>query len=276
MEKKLHFISGLPRSGSTLLGAILRQNPHFHAGMSSGLATLVSANIQFMSSGSELSLLMDEAQRPVILRALFNAYYHDLGDKRVVFDTNRQWCAKMPLIHSLFPGSRVIACVRDIPWILDSLERLYRKNPFETTRLFGGEGNRSSVYTRVETLMGCNSLVGGSWAVLKEAFYGEQADSLLIVDYELLARAPDKVLSLVYRFLDLPGYDGHDFDNVAFDAPDFDQALGVKGMHQVRPRVAFEGRRTILPPDLFKKHQDMDFWRDVTGSRAHVISASKV
>ena len=30
-----HFISGLPRSGSTLLSAILLQNPRFHAGMSS-------------------------------------------------------------------------------------------------------------------------------------------------------------------------------------------------------------------------------------------------
>lgn len=28
----MHFISGLPRSGSTLLAAILRQNPRFGAG----------------------------------------------------------------------------------------------------------------------------------------------------------------------------------------------------------------------------------------------------
>jgi sulfotransferase len=33
MQANIHFISGLPRSGSTLLSAILRQNPRFHAGM---------------------------------------------------------------------------------------------------------------------------------------------------------------------------------------------------------------------------------------------------
>ena len=33
--RKMHFISGLPRSGSTLLSAILRQNPRFYAAMSS-------------------------------------------------------------------------------------------------------------------------------------------------------------------------------------------------------------------------------------------------
>ena len=35
---KLHFISGLPRSGSTLLAGILRQNPRFHAAMTGPVA----------------------------------------------------------------------------------------------------------------------------------------------------------------------------------------------------------------------------------------------
>jgi sulfotransferase len=29
MRNRFHFISGLPRSGSTLLAALLRQNPRF-------------------------------------------------------------------------------------------------------------------------------------------------------------------------------------------------------------------------------------------------------
>ena len=43
----VHFISGLPRSGSTLLAALLRQNPRFEAGMSGPLAGLfVGGNYQ--------------------------------------------------------------------------------------------------------------------------------------------------------------------------------------------------------------------------------------
>jgi hypothetical protein len=40
MRNRLHFISGLPRSGSTLLAALLRQNPRFSAGMSSPVYAL--------------------------------------------------------------------------------------------------------------------------------------------------------------------------------------------------------------------------------------------
>ncbi|RMB11895.1 sulfotransferase [Eilatimonas milleporae] len=269
----LHFISGLPRSGSTVLAALLRQNPRFHAAMSSALAPLVSANLDIMSTGAEVSLLMDETQRPAILRALIEAFCHTTSDRPVFIDTNRLWCARMPLLADLFPDARVVACVRDLPWVLDSLERQFRKNPYENTRLFGGDGERATVYSRMEALARQNRLVGLSWTALKEAFYGEQSDRLLIVDYELFARAPEQTLKLIYGFLGEPWFDGHDFENVSYDAPDFDRALGMSGLHTVRPRVAFEPRPTILPPDLFKKFENMDFWTDTAGSRASVITA---
>jgi len=40
LPRQPYFIAGLPRSGSTLLSAILRQNPRFHAAMSSPIAPL--------------------------------------------------------------------------------------------------------------------------------------------------------------------------------------------------------------------------------------------
>jgi sulfotransferase len=49
MKAAIHFISGLPRSGSTLLSAILRQNPRFHAGMTGPVGSLVDANLRVMS-----------------------------------------------------------------------------------------------------------------------------------------------------------------------------------------------------------------------------------
>ncbi|MFB8797203.1 MAG: sulfotransferase [Microcoleus sp.] len=42
---KAHFISGLPRSGSTLLAALLRQNPRFHAAMTSPVWGASRANV---------------------------------------------------------------------------------------------------------------------------------------------------------------------------------------------------------------------------------------
>jgi sulfotransferase len=53
MTKQFHFISGLPRSGSTLLSALLLQNPRFHAGMTSPVGTLFSGMLnQFSAEAS--------------------------------------------------------------------------------------------------------------------------------------------------------------------------------------------------------------------------------
>ena len=271
-DKKFHFISGLPRSGSTLLAAMLRQNPRFHAGMTSPVGTLVSTMLGQFSAGSEFGPVISHEQRRRLLGGLFDSYYAEYADRDLIFDTNRMWCSKLPAVIDLFPRAKIIACVRNVAWVMDSLERLYRANPYENTKLFIDDTERNTVYSRVDTLAQRNRLVGFPWAALKEAYYGEHAKSLLIVDYDLLTQAPERVLQLVYEFLGEPWYP-HDFDNVEYDAPEFDQALGLSGLHRVRRRVSAEARRTILPPDLFEQYSKLSFWNDSVGSEAQVIRA---
>jgi sulfotransferase len=59
----LHFISGLPRSGSTLLSARLSQNPHLHAGMSGPVGGFFTSLLGQMSGANEFSVFLDETQK---------------------------------------------------------------------------------------------------------------------------------------------------------------------------------------------------------------------
>ena len=94
MPQQFHFISGLPRSGSTLLAGILRQNPRFHAAMSSPVAGLVNGALEQMGAASESYSFFTAAKRKAICRALFDAYYADT-EQAVIFDTNRNWTARL-------------------------------------------------------------------------------------------------------------------------------------------------------------------------------------
>lgn len=268
---KYHFISGLPRSGSTLLAALLLQNPRFHAGMTSPVGSLLRGMLNQLGAGSEFGSVVTKEQRRRLSYGLFDSYYADHTNKDVIFDTNRMWSAHMPVLMDQFPDAKVIACVRNVAWIMDSLERRYRANPYEITRLFNDDNERNTVYSRVETLAQANRLVGYPWTALKEAFYGEHADSLLIVDYDLLAQAPDKVMPLIYQFIGEPEFK-HDFSNISYDAPEFDAPLGMHGLHKVRTKVSFEKRASILPPDLFEKFAALSFWQDNSNSRCNVIT----
>ena len=269
---KAHFISGLPRSGSTLLAALLRQNPRFHAAMTSPVGGLVERMLEAMSEDNEFSVFISQEQKRALILSIFSAYYHPQSDKEVIFDTNRLWCGKLPLIRELFPEAKVICCVRNIAWIMDSIELLIRRNAFDVSRLFNNPAERATVYSRTEALSQGSRLVGYAYNALKEAFYSEQSASILLVDYDLLTKGPAKTMSLIYQFLGEAPFE-HDFDNVQYEEPEFDKRLKTKGLHQVRSQVEFKQRKTILPPDLFERFDGLSFWTDATNSRASAIVA---
>ena len=152
MNRSIHFISGLPRSGSTLLAALLRQNPALHAGITSPVSSMLGAMLAEMSAGNEGSVFFDTAQRAAVLRGLFDNYYHAIHPSRTPFDTSRGWTARIDLLARLFPEARMICCVRPIPWIIDSVERLLRRNPFQLSKIFGFEQG-GTVYSRADGLM---------------------------------------------------------------------------------------------------------------------------
>ena len=129
MAKTFYFISGLPRAGSTLLSALLNQNPRFHAGISSPVAPMCNSLLNIMGAGNEYATRFSEEQKRDVLRGLFENYYTDLPEGSVVFDSHRSWCGRLALLHQLFDHCKVICCVRNVAWIMDSFERLVQKQP---------------------------------------------------------------------------------------------------------------------------------------------------
>lgn len=269
MKRQYFFISGLPRSGSTLTAAILKQNPRFHASMSGPIAGLFEGMISQVSAGTEMASMVTAEQRKRLLQGLFESYYSE-NKEELIFDTNRSWTAKLPALLSVFPYTKVICLVRDVAWIMDSMERQFRNNPFENTRIFANAQQRATVYSRVEAMANANGLVGYAWHALREACYSDYADRLMLVDYDLLVARPEEVFRLIYSFLE-EDYFEHNFNDVSYDAPAFDANLGMDGLHRVRKVVSNHSRKTILPPDIFKEHSNKSFWRSLKNSAARII-----
>ncbi len=272
MPTQFHFISGLPRSGSTLLAGILRQNPRFCASMSSPVAGLVNSLLEQTGANSESYSFFDDDKRKRLCKAVFEAYYSEKSNP-TIFDTNRQWTARMHQLVELFDNFKIICCVRNPAWIMDSFETIYRKNPFDYSRMFNA-ASRNTVYSRCDALINAGGTVGSAWTALKEAYYGDFSDRLLLVDYDLLTQHPARTIELIYQFIGEQSYE-HGFNNVDYEENEFDQKLGVKGLHAVKKKVEFKSRRSILPPDLFVKYQEMDFWQDATGTAANIIASKK-
>lgn len=260
MQGKLHFISGLPRSGSTLLASLLRQNPRVIAGMTSPVGHLVNAMLRETSMRHEDAVFLDDEMRERLLRSVFDAYYADAGPDSLIFDTNRMWTTKLHILARLFPEAKIIACVRSPAWVIDSIETLVRSNPFELSGIFSFEPG-GTIYSRAEGLTGGSGMVGFPLSALREAVYGPHADRLMLLRYESLVADPLGALRAIHEFIG-EEMGAHDPNHIepSWDMIEFDRRLGTPGLHDVGSKVRARGRRTILPPDIFTRHDAGAFW----------------
>ena len=255
--KSYYFISGLPRSGSTLLSAILRQNPDFYADISTPVESLVGTTIKIISEG-ESNLVITEKQRKNLLHGIFDGYYKHI-DKPVIFDCSRNWTKNTNLLQALFPYTKILCPVRDIVSILSSFENITSKNPFHTKILTEHNDN---VFVRCDEMMDKNTgLVSKPWIALQEG-YALNPCMIYFIEYENMCKDPEKIMRGVYEFLDKP-YFPHDFENIEYSNENFDKAINIKDLHTVKKRVEYKPPRNVLPLEIVQKYKkmNMEFWR---------------
>jgi sulfotransferase len=255
--KQYYFISGLPRSGSTLLSAILRQNSEFYADIASPVEALAGTAIDVVTSADN-NLSVTEDQRKNLMYGIFDGYYQHI-EKPVIFDSSRGWTKKTNFLKALFPYTKILCPVRDIVSILNSFEVISSKNPFHTKGL--AEHNKN-VFARCDGMMDRNDgIVAGPWILLQEG-YALNPEMIHFIEYENLCKEPEKTMRGVYEFLERPYY-SHDFENVEYSNETFDKACNLKDLHTVKRKVEYNPPRCVLPPEIFKKYQElnMEFWR---------------
>ncbi len=256
--KSFYFISGLPRSGSTLLSGILKQNPDFYADIASPVQGLTGTSIDIITStGNNLNITED--QRKNLMYGVFDGYYKNI-EKPVIFDSSRGWTKKTPFLKALFPYTKILCPVRDIVSILNSFELIASKNPFHTTTLT--ECNKN-VFARCDGMMDRNDgTVADPWILLREG-YAMNPEMIMLIDYENLCKTPEKTMREVYEFLERPYY-SHDFENVEYSNENFDKSCNLKDLHTVKRKVEYNPPRCILPPEIVQKYNEMnmEFWKE--------------
>jgi len=260
--KKYHFISGLPRSGSTLLSSILKQNPRFTASISDPLESYVGSILTQTQSGVGMESMVSIDKRRTIIQGLFDSFYKD--DTEVCFNTNRGWSADTALLADVFPNFKMIVCLRDIPWILDSFEQLNAKNPYTIKALYNHQSGLT-VYERTHMLMGnipnMAGYVSGPLYMLKQSMFSNEKNHILFVEYDSMVKNPLNTMKQIYQFLGEEWYE-HDFNNVEDSYDEFDEQVKIKGLHTIRKKVEYKQRQSILPGDLWAQYGEYTFWNN--------------
>jgi sulfotransferase len=79
--KKYAFLSGLPRSGSTLLGSLLNQNPEVHSGPNSPICGMMWHLEQSIIASEPWTAYPKPDVLPGVVRGVLEAFYADTDCK---------------------------------------------------------------------------------------------------------------------------------------------------------------------------------------------------
>jgi sulfotransferase len=279
LNKTYYFMSGLPRSGSTLLSSILNQNPRFYSGPSSPVvATMITLEDSF--SNDELFLGYPKPQQAKeIISSVLSQYYSDRQEP-VIFDKNRSWTVRMEYIPGYFDiQPKVICPVRDTAEILTSFISMIRRNPYQVDgkinfidEMLVKNNIPLTDDNRCEFLASPVGILGQSVEGLRKALMEGNDNNIYLVEYRDLVNNPKETVEKIYEFLGEESFE-HTFDNLENVNRENDAKIyGFADMHKVRPEVksTAPSPEEILSEDILEKCKDTEFWRIIESTEEEI------
>lgn len=231
----INVITGLPRSGSTLLCNILNQNSKLYATSTSELPRFLSEITNAWTNSidvkNELNRDREKTEDKMVrtMRAYVEAW-HD-SDK-LVFDKSRGWSNNILMLQKLYPESKTIVMIRDLRNVFASIEKQHRKFPLLDE---AGDMTSKTLFNRADTMFAPQGIIGAPIVGIEDIIRRKHKN-VLFLKCEELTEAPKKVMENLYKFLELESYD-HDFDNVVNTSADPDGFYLWKYPHEGSGKV---------------------------------------
>ncbi|MEO0852952.1 MAG: sulfotransferase, partial [Cyanobacteria bacterium J06648_11] len=242
-------VTGLPRSGSTLLCQLLAHHPDIYSlGFSSPLCTTLSG-LRHQLSDSDFLLAQLDADRDRVHHRLLNAFrgfingWFAESDRPYVVDKNRGWLNLLEMAVLLDPHCKMLVCVRELGQICGSIEAQHRKTLLLDFPDHLANLSRSD---RAKKLFADDGVVGSPLKAIENVQDLEDAlqQRLYYIVFEHLISDPVAVMSSVHRWLGLiPA--PFDPQNLTRLSAESDSYYRYKYPHQTRDRIHPPPRHTI-------------------------------
>ena len=258
-----YFDCGLPRSGSTLLTALLNQNPQIHAGTLSPVFEVMYYTNDRLQGEQAQAFPKPEVFRRMVSNVI-TEYYSD-RDEDVIVDKCRAWPAHIDMIKEyITPDPKIICTVRHPLDILASFITLFHKdgglNFIDKAML--KQGMFITDDARCHFMMNPGGIVWESMNALATAFRQNQTQYIHFIQYDDLASDPKRVMQGIHSYLRLKPFE-YDFENIVQKDREKDKEVyGLPTMHEVRQKVEKKSKHysEVLSKEVINKYKDLDFW----------------
>jgi sulfotransferase len=268
--KQIHFLSGLIRSGNTLLSGILNQNPTMYSSPLSPVCEYLW--VLHNSSLTQENVLRnsDTSGSEMIFNNVLESHYKNIKTE-IVFDREKNWgtSANLSLIKTYInPNPKIIFTVRPILEILTSLLALSLENAWIDIQMEQKNWLYKDFLTpddnRCDYLMRPWGEIDRTLMTVNEIKKPKNKDIFHIVEYDDLVNTPSDVMNKIHDFLKIDYYN-YNFSNIKKIEIDNDEKIGMpSNTHDIRNMLSKTSPdpKEVLSEYVINKYSNMEFWRN--------------
>jgi len=256
--KTFHFLSGLPRTGSTVIESILGQNPEVYVTPTSPLLHLLNTNQdEFWKCPEVVANPFPDMLTNMSRHMIEGCWEH--RPEPIIIDKHRGWGKNMPTTTIIFGKEiKMVATIRDIPSIMASWLTLIRKQPNN----FIKKTVISKGHEPTEENMMAEMWFGHVLDCVESVAMARKTASnrMLEIRYDDFIKDSKQQISKIESFLELPSFE-YDFENIQNNNINNDyEAFGFIDMHKVRPKVEKIAKhpKDVLGDSLYNRFVDLE------------------
>lgn len=262
MTKTIIMMSGIPRSGSSVLCSLLNQHPRIYASTTSPLIEFINDITPMWDMISARMYKPHPDQYVNMVNGLIYGTYNHVS-KDIIVDKNRLWPRHAPLIKkALGHNLKIICTVRPIPEIIASYVTLINKNKGITFI----DSDLIELNLPINTKNRCRIIwekyIHTPYTSLRKAYNSKDID-ICTVSYDDIVNNSQQVMDTICEFIGVESI-AVNLDSLQPMKENDKFHGGIEGLHDVRPvmkRISSKPE-DIIGKDMVKLYTDMklEFW----------------
>lgn len=243
--KAYYFLTSLPRSGNTLLGSIINQNPKINITANSILTDIIY-QLHLIKSYSIYKNFPDENSLNNIIKNVFNNYYKDWKAESIIDRAPWGTCENLSLLKSIIKKPKFIILYRPVLECLASFIKIENPNNIEQ---------------RCQELMRENNIIEKNLFSIKNII--KQKEDYIIINYSDLVNKPLQQINKIYKFLNIENFNHvfENFDDFSVNNMKYDDTILNIPLHKIRTNKIEINKYNVedyLPSNIIKQYSNLD------------------
>ena len=258
--KDIFFLSGLPRSGNTLFGSIMNQNPDVAATANSICADMMG-ELFLLKQTDIFKNFPDHKSFDNVAKTVFENYYKDWKQDYIIDRAPWGMPINLKNIKQIRKNIKIIVLLRDVVEVLGSLIRWSEREPTSYLNNYWAKTTEEKCHM----LMNNDGVIVKELIGIKHLLDHQPKDMYHIIDYNDFVKDPKKIIDGVYDFLEIPKYK-HNFTNLnqfKVNNMNYDDTVVGAGLHTIKTDVISKTEYDaykMLPESIVNKYKQCNVW----------------